>query len=378
MASKAAEDALTQAKLLLMTSSSTAFYTSIMLSLKQIWDNNQPTAYTNGRVIGWNETFFLKLAMEERVGVLLHEILHVVLEHLFRKGDRDHQKFNRAADYAINLIIIAAGFKLPKWALYDIAYMDMSTEQIYDLIPDEPEPEWDENPQDIDGAPGDEALTPEETKALQADIDDMLIQAVTQSQLLGDKPGTIPGSVERYIESLLQPKLPWHRILKSYVMKLAKVRRTYRKPNRRYFPDHILPTKYSKKVCDPSVAVDCSCSVDDHQFKHFVCETESVLRTMKPDKLDFIQFDTRIISNDSVKSIADLKKLNFEGKGGTHIDPIMQWAADNKPPVLIVFTDGYFSPSKIDPKVPVVWIIYDNPNFKAAFGKVLHYEFDDE
>ena len=378
MASEIAEKALTQTKITLMGTPSTAFYTTIMLSLKQVWDNDQPTAYTNGRLIGWNEAFFLSMSFQERVGVLLHEILHVVLEHLFRKGDRDHQKFNRAADYAINLIIIAAGFKLPKWALYDTAYINMSAEQIYDLIPDEPEDEWDSNPQDIDGAPGDEPLTAEETKTLQADIDDMLVQAVTQSKLAGDKPGTVPSSVERYIDSLLKPKLPWFRLLRSYVSKLAKVNWSYRKLNRRFYPDHILPTQYSEKVCNPAIAVDSSGSVSDHQFQHFICETEAVLRTMNPDKIDFVQFDTRIVSDDSLKNIAELRKISFTGKGGTAIDPIMQWATDNKPPVLIIFTDGHFAAAKIKPKVPVVWIIYDNPNFKADFGKVFHYEFDDE
>lgn len=352
------------------------FFCTVMLSMKQIWDNTQETAYTDGRVIGWNENFFLGLPPAERLGVMLHEILHVAFTHMLRKGKRNHDKFNRACDYAINIIIIKAGFKLPSYALYDIKYVGMTAEQIYDLLPDEPEDEWDKNPQDLK-APleGEDSA---EAKKIQAEVDDILIQAVMQTKRGGDRAGKVPGEIERYVESLLSPKIPWYRVLRSFMTKMAKTDWTFRKFNRRFFPKHILPTQFSEKVCDIAVSVDSSGSVDDHQFAHFVCETQSIIKGMRPDLLTFIQFDTKIISNDPIKKLADLGKIHFTGRGGTDINPVMAWAAKKKPSVLIVFTDGYFTKSEIDPKVPVIWIIYDNEDFKADFGKIIHYEFDEE
>ena len=252
----------------------------------------------------------------------------------------------------------------------------MPAEKIYDLIPDEPEDDWDKNPQDLKGPPGGEGSA--EAKKIQAEIDDILIQAVMQTKRGGKRAGSVPGEVERYVESLLSPKIPWYRVLRSFMTKMAKTDWTWRRPNRRFFPKHILPTQYSEKVCDIVVAVDSSGSVDDHQFAHFVCETESIIKGMRPDLLTFIQFDTKIISDDPIKRLADLGKIEFTGRGGTNINPVMLWAAEKKPAVMIVFTDGYFSKSKIDPKVPIIWVIYENDPFKADFGKIIHYEFDEE
>jgi len=66
-------------------------------------------------------------------------------------------------------------------------------------------------------------------------------------------------------------------------------------------------------------------------------------------------------------------RIDFRGRGGTAIDPVMEWGQKNKPDVLVVFTDGYFRPASFDPGVPVIWIIHDNPKWTAPFGKVIHY-----
>ena len=47
------------------------------------------TAATDGYFIYWNPDFFEILAEDEVMGVLAHELLHVVLAHLERRGLRD-------------------------------------------------------------------------------------------------------------------------------------------------------------------------------------------------------------------------------------------------------------------------------------------------
>jgi len=60
--------------------------------------------------------------------------------------------------------------------------------------------------------------------------------------------------------------------------------------------------------------------------------------------------------------------------GGTRIEPTMDWATKNKPTVLLVFSDGQFRQHYTNPKSPIVWLINDNPSFRAKVGKVIHYE----
>ena len=84
MASPEAKLALRQSKITLMGTPACVFFCTVMLSMRQIWDNTESTAYTDGKVIGWNETFFLDLTPAERIGVMLHEILHVAFTHMLR------------------------------------------------------------------------------------------------------------------------------------------------------------------------------------------------------------------------------------------------------------------------------------------------------
>jgi predicted metal-dependent peptidase len=129
-------------------------------------------------------------------------------------------------------------------------------------------------------------------------------------------------------------------------------------------------------LADVAVSVDASSSVTDKQFNYFVSNTAYILEQFRPAKILFTQFTTYIKTDDVVTSLRGLKKINFDGRGGTRIDPIMEWARTKKPALQIIFTDGHFTAPSFNPGVPVVWIINDNPGFTAKFGKVIHFSFD--
>jgi len=86
---------------------------------------------TDGRRIVYNPAFVEKLTSPELEGVLAHECLHVGLAHHCRRGERDAELWNRAADYAVNPILINNGITLPKDALIDPAFAALSAEEIY-------------------------------------------------------------------------------------------------------------------------------------------------------------------------------------------------------------------------------------------------------
>lgn len=66
-----------------------------------------------------------------------------------------------------------------------------------------------------------------------------------------------------------------------------------------------------------AVAVDTSGSVTDDQFTRFITEIHSILRTMNPEKITVVQFDTHIKSVDEVRNVHELSTLKFTGRGGT-------------------------------------------------------------
>lgn len=75
---------------------SNPFFASILLKRDIIEDNSQPTAYTDGKTIGYNRKFMEALTPEEIKGVFIHEVKHIILLHMLRKGNRNHMKANIA------------------------------------------------------------------------------------------------------------------------------------------------------------------------------------------------------------------------------------------------------------------------------------------
>ena len=358
--------ALNKAKIQLMSRKDTVFFTTVLFSLVHLWDDTLPTAGTNGKSIRFNPTFFMSLDQEERLFLLLHETLHVAFIHMARLNDRDHVRWNAAADYVINSLLIERGFKMPSMGLYDPQYKDMNTEEVYALLPT----------MDPSEVPMMDLLAPpEDCPDIQEAVKDILVRASIQSRQQNDKIGTIPGEIQIYLDNLLNPKLPWNRIFHKYINVLAKSDYSYRKPNRRFLPEHYLPSLSNTALMDIAWGIDMSGSVQDAETTVFVSEMTSIFKMLKPEKMTLVQFDTDIKDVSVLKNIQDLRNTKFTGRGGTQIDPLMQWALSNKPQLLVIFTDGHFHAASADlePKCPVIWVIHNNPKFTASFGKVIHY-----
>jgi predicted metal-dependent peptidase len=307
----------------------------------------------------------MSLSPEERIFVLVHEAMHVALLHMTRLADRVHRKWNIACDHYINLMLIERGYKMPKDGLADPQYRGLSSDEIYARLPD---------PLETDDSPLDLESPKQPPQELSDTVADILVRAATQSKLQNDTPGSIPGDIKIFLDRLLNPKLPWQRILQKYIQNLSKHDYSWRKPNRRFFPQYYLPSMYSEKMMDIAIAVDASGSVSDSDFNVFVSETHGILKMMKPDKITLIQFDRNIKSVDEIKNIRDLMDVKFIGRGGTRIEPVMDWAEKNKPKLLLVFTDGEFTFYNPDYKTNTVFLIHNNAFFESPYGKVIHYD----
>ena len=124
-------------------------------------------------------------------------------------------------------------------------------------------------------------------------------------------------------------------------------------------------------------AVDSSGSVSDEEFGLFAQEIEIVQQQLRPELITIINFDTCIKEIHEVTQDTNIMRdIKFTGKGGTRIAPVLQWAKENNPEVLVIFTDGWFAkPSKdIYPDCPILWLIHNNLNFSSETGEIIHYE----
>lgn len=365
------EIALSKAKIGLMSTNDSAFFTYLAFSLKHSFNDKIRTARTDGTMIEYSPKFFMELSHDERIFLILHEAMHCAYLHMVRAEMFDKRRFNRAADHAINLQLIDRGFKMPECGLANPQYKDMSAEEIYYLLPAEESGDDNGIGDDLDAPNVDDPNAAEE---IQKQMEDILVQASIQSKMANDKPGTIPGDIEIFLKKLLDPQLPWQRILQKYIQSYAKSDYSFRKPNKRFFPSHYMPSMFSESLIDLALFVDTSGSVTDQEFHHFISETAAMLRMMKPSKITIGQFDTTIKSVDDVKDIRDLMNVRFTGRGGTLIDPVINWANENKPQLLLIFSDGEFRQPSIETKSDTLWLIHNRPQFSAPFGKVIHYQ----
>ena len=124
-------------------------YAAIVFGLPFVETTRTPTMATDGRSIFYNREFVRTSTDSELLAVLFHEGLHVSLGHHLRRGSIDPKTWNVAADYAINLIVRRAGLTLPKGALLDDKYRDLTAEQIARLLKQE-KPEQPEQPEQPD------------------------------------------------------------------------------------------------------------------------------------------------------------------------------------------------------------------------------------
>ena len=106
------------------------FFGTLGLRLKLV-PGSLPTMATDGSRIVYNSAFVGELKPAELEGVLAHEVLHCALGHHCRRGERDPELWNEAADLAINPILLGNGLTLPAGALIDPAFANLSAEEIY-------------------------------------------------------------------------------------------------------------------------------------------------------------------------------------------------------------------------------------------------------
>ena len=360
------ETALNKAKLHIAIRKESAFISTILFSLKFSWDETIPTACTNGINLRVNPEFFLSLPLLQQVFLLEHESYHVAFMHMTRTGDRDFRLWNMATDYVINLMLVKANGAMIEGGLLDRKYANYTSEQVYQDLVANPPPESEDFILDM------EESSDDTSEAIEAEVTDILVKAATQAKL-SDQAGSIPGEVEIFLDKLLNPKLPWNVIMENYMDAMAPDDYTMRRPNRRFYPSYYLPSLYSEAVGEVAIMIDASGSVTDEQFNQWFAEIYAITANLNPSKLTVCDFDTEIRSINTVSNVNDLMDIKFTGRGGTYIREVMEYGAKHQPTVMIIFTDGYFTPENIDPLCPIIWLIHGNKSFKSNWGRIIEY-----
>jgi hypothetical protein len=125
------------------------FWGVLSLRLAPIEDPLIETMRTDGLSIRFNPGFVAGLSRSLLRSSIAHETMHCAALHHTRRGNRDSRRWNIACDYAINPLLVDAGFEMPEGILLDPAYAGLSAEDIYARLPQDGGDEGDD--QDDDG-----------------------------------------------------------------------------------------------------------------------------------------------------------------------------------------------------------------------------------
>lgn len=350
-----------------------AFLATLLFGLKTEIGNACKTAATDGLTLFVNPSFFNKLPFPQQITLVAHEVYHVAFKHMLRLGNKQMRLWNIACDHVINLMLKKAGFTpIANWYC-DSKYDGWSADEVYNDLIQNPPPVLPEEPDHLIKPSSDSNLRESSEEAITHQIDKLIAKAAVQSKMAKEY-GNLPSDIQRVIEDITNPKLPWNTLLLNYVSTLSKNDYSYRKPNRKYLPDFYMPTLYSESLGALGIAFDASCSVTDEDFAIFKGESLLIEQLMNPSHVEVVSFDTKIQSRHILERGDSIADLEFKGRGGTSLRPVFEHFNKNPPELLIVFSDLECTPWVEPPPYPVIWVLVGHRTIpKVYFGTLIEY-----
>ena len=361
------------------------------------------TAATDGRNFYYNSEFVNKLSIKQAEFLFGHETLHVVYDHMGRRGDRDPQLWNIADDYCVNqdLIDQRIGEKITVVEiLYDPKYKGMAAEEVYDLlyknaekinIPDLMKRVLDEHldgngddgegesdgESDGDGKPGSgrPKLSEEEKKQIRDEIKEAVMSA---AQAVG--AGNLPSGVKRMLKDITEPKMNWRELLQQQIESTIKADYTWMRPSRKsWHLDAILPGQNNAQMIDICISVDLSGSISAKQCKDFFSEIHGIMQMYSDAfKIHVWTFDTAVYNPVvfTQDNLDEIKEYEPQGGGGTSFEVNWEYMKENdiEPKKFIMFTDGYPGGSWGDADFcDTLFVIHGSTTIEAPFGVTTYY-----
>jgi predicted metal-dependent peptidase len=405
------------------------FFATLALFASFIPSRQLATAATDGKDIYYNPDFLISLSSKQQDALILHEVLHAALLHVPRRGVRDAELWNIAADISINgMIAQQSGFELPEGGLRDPKLEHLSVEEIYELLlmdsgnvpqlsnpdllnspPDDVSNNSDEkdlgedsnldsnkySPQDnsesklnsssnqekkSQGNSSDsssnqsqnqkDSLSQQKKAALESHWENAWQQAVTISHQVN--PGTLPIGVEREIGIINSTQLDWKTFLWRY---LVQTPADFKNFDRRFIGRGLYLEALDGESVHVFVALDTSGSINNQHMAMFLSELQGIVNAYPHIKCEVYYADTEAYGPYELNSGNELPQP--KGGGGTSFVPFFEKVAtswDGIGTALCVYlTDGYGNFPGETPELPVLWVVTPGglESHKFPFGEVV-------
>lgn len=347
-----AQEALTIARTQLVLRQ--PFFGTLALRLRMVekTDLEYKTMAVDGRHLYYDPEFVLRTPKARLQAAVAHEVLHCALDHIPRCGARDEGRWNRAIDYATNLILVEAGFDVDRqnW-LYDESFKGMSAEEIYDRLHNQPD----------DGKHGfDQHMPGQGSQQEQDDQSAKWRTATIQAAQVAQQAGKLPDSLKRLIDDLLEPQVDWRERLAKF-MHSGKGYQNYNwmTPQRRMLVHGlVLPAMDGKQMGTVVAVSDDSGSVGAAELQALASEINGIAISTQPERLIHISCDAAV-NHVAEFGPSDMFVMESKGGGGTDFRPPFNYLEQHGilPQCLIYLTDGYGPFPPQPPSYPVLWVM---------------------
>jgi predicted metal-dependent peptidase len=386
------------------------FFGSCALSVGTLATDQIPTAATDGKTILYNEEFVNSLSEAETVGLICHEVMHIIWQHCQQFKDKDPKLCNVAMDYIINdTLSYEMNMDLPAEGILDFnrRFKNMTWQQVYRILEDINKKQKEDNQgkgegfESEGGAANDAGIPKDEQKEigkmlsqtapdhlkpanlsdaeleeLKQDIERITIKAAQDAENM-NKPGSIPGAIRNLINEIRESKVAWEDFIFTTMQAKFPDDFTYRRPNKKYLDQGMyMPTMESTRVKKLAFAFDTSGSVSYDELITFFSECNFLIDRFRPESVLIMTADyvvAEVIELDEGESIED--GFTFVGGGGTCFRPVFKYIEENNLDIdqLIYFSDMYVNRNNFPetpPDYDVIWVSTGN-NYNVPFGELV-------
>ena len=327
-----------------------------------------------------------KLNHKEVFYILVHEFMHLLLNHFVRKSSRDAELWNIATDLAVNSLLdsmynaqigkikMKLGIR-PGSGVFKNYVKRLTAEEYYELLKEDKELKITNMPQGsgngglyrVEGH-GMEELGQNNHGEMTEEQVEVAIERMKDA--IAKSCGKGSSGMQEIIDAFMKGQIDWRAALRMYVGAIKALReRSLVRPNRK-IPGR--PGYKRTTLLDIFFAVDTSGSMGNEEIK--ACLSEVLGFQRLGGRITIMEFDDRVQKVYEVKR-GQKPDLKVRGRCGTDFKPAFEWLEKNrkKPDVAIIASDMAVTASEFPKRSPVknvIWLACHDGH-KAPFGRTI-------
>lgn len=342
------------------------FVAAVLTKVRREISERVPTAGTNGTTIWFNPKFCAPLNDRQMLGLLLHEGMHVVFMHSWRRSGRNHALWNVANDAVINRMILAtAGRELPPGGVHiDWVTDEMSSEEVYNKLREQG---YDPEKRGGGGFDGEGDLEDALDDATATDME----AAIRAAAQMAKDAGQGSALIDRILSAAGPASVPWQSVVRDMVTEKSAADYSYMRPSRRHLAAGLyLPSLHSEALGGLLIGFDTSGSMGPEECNQIAAELQAIVDDVSPAFVEVVYCDYSVTSVQRFERDEPLE-LRPKGGGGTRFQPVFEHAAKSGESYcgMVFFTDMEGNLAECEqPTYPVVWADIGRSHPQPPFG----------